>query len=184
MPLRAAPEDAMHPLDALTSREITVAADTLRAYEAFPKDGLFSTIVCTEPPKQEVLDFKPRRRVSARGICGRDGPGEQPRVRGGRRPQGRPARVLEGGPRRPQPLVFVVENDVLIPQIVKADPAWQAAMRRRGITDFDKVGLDTWAVGQVSGRHEGRLLRAFPRQGRVATTSTGARSRAWSRWST
>ena len=58
-PLRGAPNDALHPLDPLTAKEITVAADTLKALEAFPKDALFSTIVLHEPPKQEVLDFKP-----------------------------------------------------------------------------------------------------------------------------
>jgi len=35
-------------------------------------------------------------------------------------------------------------------------------MRKRGITDFDKVQTDGWAVGQVQATHQGsRLLRAL-----------------------
>ena len=36
---------------------------------------------------------------------------------------------------------------------LKADPDWQEAMRRRGITDFDKVQVDPWPTGNF-GRPE------------------------------
>src|SRR5215475_10620552 len=58
-PLYAGTADSLHPLDPLTENEIKAAADTLKAYGAFPKEALFSTIVLQEPPKQEVLEFKP-----------------------------------------------------------------------------------------------------------------------------
>ena len=158
-PLRAAPEDAMHPLDALTSREITVAADTLRAYEAFPKDGLFSTIVLHEPPKQEVLDFKPGsrfRREAFAVVMDRVNNRVFEAIVDLRTNRLASWKEVPGV----QPLLFVVENDVLVPQIVKADPAWQEAMRKRGITDFEKVQIDTWAPGQVTGQPASRLFRA------------------------
>jgi primary-amine oxidase len=48
-----------------------------------------------------------------------------------------------------------------VSRIVKADPAWQAAMRKRQITDFGTVQIDTWAVGQVApAQSAGRLMRA------------------------
>lgn len=158
--LAAEPGGSLHPLDPLTAKEITLAAGVLRASDAFPKDALFSTIVAREPPKDEILGFRRGEafRREAFAVV-------MDRVRN---------RVFEAvvdlrGARLAswkeipgvQPLVFVAENDVLVPRIVKADPGWQAAMRRRGISDFDKLRLDTWAVGQVSGRHEGRLLRAI-----------------------
>jgi primary-amine oxidase len=59
-----------------------------------------------------------------------------------------------------QPLVFFGEYETL-QQIVKRDARWQAAMRKRGITDFDKVAVDGWAVGQVDPRFTGRLLRGL-----------------------
>src|SRR5262245_65518369 len=58
-PLHAGTENSLHPLDPLSENEIKAAADTLKAYASFPKAALFSTIVLNEPPKQEVLDFRP-----------------------------------------------------------------------------------------------------------------------------
>jgi len=154
-PLRAAPDDALHPLNPLTSKEITVAADTLRASKAFPKDALFSTIVLNEPPKQEVLDFTPGsafRREAFAVVMDRVNNRVFEAIVDLKTLRIASWKQIPGA----QPLVFVVENDVLVPQIVKADPAWQEAMRKRGITDFDKVQVDTWAVGQVDGQPPGR----------------------------
>lgn len=46
---------------------------------------------------------------------------------------------------------------------MKADVRWQEAMRRRGITDFHKVQVDTWAAGHLVPREaQGvRVLRAI-----------------------
>ena len=60
-----------------------------------------------------------------------------------------------------QPLVLAGEFEVLS-DIVKADPRWQAAMRKRDITDFAKVQIDGWAVGQLPAAYRGRrMLRAL-----------------------
>ncbi|HKE39035.1 MAG TPA: primary-amine oxidase [Casimicrobiaceae bacterium] len=158
-PLCAAPEDTLHPLDPLTAKEITLAADTLKAQAAFPKDALFSTIALREPPKQEVLDFKPGtafRREALAIVMDRANNKVFEAVIDLEAGRVSSWKEIPGV----QPLVFVVENDVLVPQIVKADPRWQEAMHKRGITDFDKVWVDTWAVGQVAGQPSGRLLRA------------------------
>jgi primary-amine oxidase len=37
---------------------------------------------------------------------------------------------------------------------VKAHPEWQAALRRRGIEDFDKVQIDPWPAGSFDSPHE------------------------------
>ncbi len=37
---------------------------------------------------------------------------------------------------------------------VKEDPDWQAALRRRGIDDFDKVQIDPWPAGSFGVEHE------------------------------
>jgi len=158
-PLGAASEDALHPLDPLTADEITIAADALRAYAAFPKDALFSTIVLHEPPKQEVLAFKPGaafRRDAFAIVMDRTNNRVFEAIVDLKATQIASWKEVPGV----QPQVFVVENDVLVPQIVKADPRWQEAMRKRGITDFDKVQVDTWAAGRLAGQPAGRLLRA------------------------
>jgi primary-amine oxidase len=52
-----------------------------------------------------------------------------------------------------QPLITDVElKDV--PGIVRADAAWQDAMRKRGITDFAQVMVDPWAPGWLDPKTE------------------------------
>jgi primary-amine oxidase len=43
-------------------------------------------------------------------------------------------------------------------ELVRADPRWQQAMQRRGITDLAKVYLDVWAPGELE--HPGARARA------------------------
>ena len=60
-----------------------------------------------------------------------------------------------------QPVVLEAEYDVMV-EVVKNDPRWQAAMRKRGHDDFSKIQIDNWAVGQVAPQFQGkRLLRAL-----------------------
>jgi len=42
---------------------------------------------------------------------------------------------------------YMAEDIALTQSIVTSDPQWQAAMRRRGITEFDKVQVDPWPAG-------------------------------------
>lgn len=147
-----------HPLDPLTAAEIDAAAKLLRAVPQFPGDGLFSTIVLNEPPKSEVLAFKPGATFTRQAF----------------------SIVLDRrGNRTYEAVVDLTANNVLswtevkgvqaplldgeydeLSKIVKANLEWQAAMRKRGITDFTKVQVDGWAVGQVAASQKaGRLMR-------------------------
>jgi primary-amine oxidase len=148
-----------HPLDPLTQNEITAAAAAFRSFKEFPPDGLFSTIVLHEPSKQEVLSLasqSQRTREAFAIIMDR-----------------KANKVFEGvvdlsagrvvswkGVDGVQPAVLPDEY-ALVERIVKTDARWQAAMRKRGITDFEKIQIDSWAVGQAPDRYEGRLLRAL-----------------------
>lgn len=148
-----------HPLDPLSSEEITSAVKIIQSSAEFPHAALFSIVVLNEPPKSEVLNYKGdgvfRREAFAivfdriknktietivdlrinKIISWKNVPGVEP-------------------------LVFNAEYDTL-PVLIKADPRWQTAMRKRGITDFDKVQIDGWAVGEVNERFTGRLLRGL-----------------------
>ncbi|HEX7239283.1 MAG TPA: hypothetical protein VF263_03375, partial [Longimicrobiaceae bacterium] len=151
---------ARHPLDPLTAEEIAAAAGVLKASPGFPRDALFSTIVLAEPEKAEVLGHRPGAPVGRRAfsvVLDR---------RGNRTFEATvdlgAGRVLswnrvEGA----QPAVLTGEYEAL-QSIVKADAGWRAAMRRRGIRDFEKVQIDGWAVGEVpEARRGARLLRAL-----------------------
>jgi len=155
--LRAA--EATHPLDPLDENEITSAVKILQAAPNFPKTALFSTVVLNEPPKAEVLSFKVgakfRREAFAIVLDRAENKTYEATVdlRGGKVLSWKEIPGV-------QPLVFLEEYEVL-PEIVKADKRWQAAMRKRGITDFEQVAVDGWAVGQAPSQLAGRLLRAL-----------------------
>lgn len=150
---------ATHPLDPLDEGEIAGAVKILQATPNFPKAALFSTVQLNEPPKDEVLSFKAGatfRREAFAVVLDRENNKTYETVVDLRTNKIVSWKEIAGV----QPLVFFGEYETL-QQIVKADARWQAAMRRRGFTDFDKLAVDGWAVGQVDPRFTGRLLRGL-----------------------
>lgn len=149
-----------HPLDPLTAGEISKAVKILRSATDFPKAVLFSTVVLNEPPKEEVLNYtegKSFRREAFAVMYDRVKNKTYEAIVDLRANRTISKKEIPGA----QPLVFVGEYEIL-PEIVKADARWQAAMRKRGIIDFDKVQVDGWAAGQVDEKfNKGRLLRAL-----------------------
>ena len=148
-----------HPLDPLSDAEIETAARILRAAPQFPAGAMFSTIVLNEPGKADVLAFKPGAPMTRQAFAiVLDRPANRTfesvvdlgasRVVSWNEVMGVQAPVLQ------------TEYDELV-KIVKANPEWQAAMKKRGITDFGTVQVDGWAVGQVAAAQPAaRLLRA------------------------
>lgn len=140
---------ARHPLDPLTAAEIETASTLLAASGKVPQGALFPTIVLHEPSKDEVRGFVPgapiRREafavvfdwaanrtyeavvdlVNGRVVSWAEVPGVQP------------------------PLL--PSERALVPRLVRADPRWQNAMRRRGITDFESVAVSASAPGDPPG---------------------------------
>ena len=160
---------AAHPLDPLSEDEIQLAVALVRADKGFPEGALFPSVVLAEPKKDEVLAWKPgapERREAAVTILDR---------RGNRTFEARvdlaTKRVLSLRPvEGVQPLVLTEEYDA-VPRIVRADPRFIAAMKRRGIDDPSKVWIETWASGNIvpKGQEGARLLRAifFMRDGAI-----------------
>ena len=151
--------EATHPLDPLSESEIAGAVKILQAAPDSPRTALFSTVQLNEPPKSEVLNFKPGaafRREAFAIVLDREKNRTYEAIIDLR------ANKIISWKEIPnvQPLVFFGEYETL-QQIVKRDARWQAAMRRRGITDFEKVAVDGWAVGHVDPRFTGRLLRGL-----------------------
>ena len=165
IPVRAAqtvtpPVQIQHPLDPLTAAEIETAAKVLTAAPQFPAEAQFATIVLKEPPKSDVLSYTPGTPIARQAFAV---------ILDRKRNRAFEAVVDVKAPRvvswnevkGVQPVVLEHEYDVLV-DIVKKDPRWQAAMRKRGINDFEKVQIDNWAVGQVAPQYQKqRLLRAL-----------------------
>ncbi len=151
--------EAIHPLDPLDASEIESAVKILRAMPNFPKEVLFSTVQLNEPPKAEAWNYKAgttfRREAFAIVMDRTRNKTFESLIdlRGKKIISWKEIADV-------QPLIFDREYEDLR-RIVKADARWQAAMKKRGITEFDKVEVDGWAVGQVDPKFTGRLMRGL-----------------------
>jgi primary-amine oxidase len=101
--------------------------------------------VLREPPKDEVLNFKPwgsMRREAFTVIYERASNTTSEVVVDLNNKSILSWQVMPGV----QPAVMF-EEFFLVPNIVRADSRWQEAMVKRGITDFDQVQIDPWSAG-------------------------------------
>ena len=128
-PSRSAPSVA-HPLDPLDRAEIAAAVRIIKAADRFPSGALFPIVVLKEPPKDEVLAYQqgaPFRREAFAVVYDRATNKTFEAVADLR--AGSVSLWEEKAGVQPG---FLVEELSSAPAIVKADPRWQEAMKRRG----------------------------------------------------
>ena len=145
-PGTTAPVAAPHPLNPLTNVEIEAAAKIIRQAPQWPETGR----VChdrAEGAAEERCARLHAGRSRSRGRRLRSCSTAAATGRSKRSWISSAARIVSWTEvKGVQPAVLEAEYDVLV-ALVKSDPAWQAAMRKRGINDFAKVQIDDWAVG-------------------------------------
>ena len=151
-----------HPLDPLSAAEIERAWEIVRGERALGPRVRVIFVMLHEPAKKVVLDHRPGDRVErAAFVVLID-------TRGRARPTRRSSRSPRAGCSRGstcpgvQPAIMLDEF-LECEAAVRADPRWQAAMRKRGITDFDLCMVDSWSAGNFGfPADEGRrLVRAL-----------------------
>jgi primary-amine oxidase len=147
-----APVVVDHPLAMLTAEEVRAAVAILRADERIGPDAPFVHVVLHEPAKAGLLAWAPGdpvdREVRALAVTG---PGLHlvEAIVSVTTGELRHLEVVEG--MRPA-LLFGESIDAVVK--VKEHPEWQAAMRKRGITDLDNVQIDPWPAGNFGIDHE------------------------------
>ena len=145
-PVRARAADyPTHPLDSLNREEIAATVEVLKSSGKTNDASRYATIVLREPPKAEVLAFKPGssfRREAFVVVYERAVNKTFEAVVDLNKKSLLSWKEIAGV----QP-AFLIEDFLLVQQIVQNDPQWQAAMRKRGITDFKNVQVDAWASG-------------------------------------
>src|SRR5215471_18367874 len=151
----------LHPLDPLSAAEITTAVAILCASGKLGPHVQFATVMLQEPSKEVVLNFKdgdPIEREAFAIILDNDDGATYEAV------VSLTSSMVKGWKHIPgvQPCVmldefFECENTV------KADSAFQEALRKRGITDVSLLMVDPWSAGnygeEVEQHH--RLVRAL-----------------------
>ena len=136
---------AKHPLEPLSVEEIAAAVDILRSQRALGPRVRFVNITLHEPPKEVVLAFE------ARGSAEREAfaillDNEQGRTYEAVVSLSRQTVVSWDYVPDVQPAIML--DEFLECELAcKASPEWQAAMRKRGITDFDLCIVDPWSAG-------------------------------------
>jgi primary-amine oxidase len=161
-----------HPLDPITGDEIRTAVALVAADARYEADLVYAHIRLREPDKAVVLGHEPGAAVD------------------------REIEVLLVPPARLEAIEVVVSvtaaavrswtvHEGMRPALlfgealaailgVKEDPDWQAAMRRRGIDDFDKVQIDPWPAGSFGTPHEdGRRISRCISYLRAEATDNG-----------
>ncbi|HEV2033258.1 MAG TPA: primary-amine oxidase [Candidatus Dormibacteraeota bacterium] len=134
-----------HPLEPLSADEVAAAAAILKRDRSLAADARFVTITIIEPPKADVLAFRPRDRVDRqakiiirerakrstyegvvsitdnRTLSWNELPGVQPAI--------------------------MFEEFLAVEEVVKQNLRFQEALRKRGVTDMSLVMCDPWSLG-------------------------------------
>jgi len=150
--------DVRHPLDPLTAEEISTTVSVLHDAGKVDDSARYPHILLAEPPKKAVLEWKPGDAIPRRALAivrkGRDTFEAVVDLR---------AQKVDSWEARPgvQPS-FLIEEFLGIADIVKQDPAWQAAMRKRGFDSFDRVFCAPLSPGWYGVKEEEnrRLVRS------------------------
>jgi len=146
-----------HPLEPLRADEITAAVAAVRESGRITDAALFSTVTLAEPTKESVSDHRPGDRVERRvQLLIVPGPESSVIEAEVALPGGELVRWTERDGVRP---ALLFDDSYRATIALRADPEWQKAMLRRGITEFDKVQIDPWPTGDFGNPlEEGRRI--------------------------
>jgi len=148
------PTDAVptHPLAMITGAEIRAASAAVKADARFPEGGLLAHVRLHEPAKAALAAWAPGDAVARAVEVLVIPPGRLHVIEAVVQvPEGTVTQWELHEDERPA-LLFTESMHAVLG--CKEDPDWQAAMRRRGIEDFDRVQIDPWPAGSFDSAHE------------------------------
>ena len=157
---RGAVSTATHPLDPLTAEEVSAAVELLRRERGLNDRCRFAGVVLNEPPKEQVLAFKPGDSFDREAFCVvLDTVAERAYEAVVSLSEGK-VRSWEQIPGDVQPPIVLEEFDEC-ERACKESPEFRAALEKRGITDMDLVIVDPWSAGSYGDEKGRRLSRAL-----------------------
>ena len=146
-----------HPLAVLTAAEIRRVTEVLTSAQALTRSARFVFIELQEPPKHEVLTWRPGTPWDRQAFV-------VLRERAERTTYEAVVSITRGevlswtrvdGVQPP----MMGEEFLACEAAVQADPRWQAAMRARGVTDFTLTMVDPWASGYLGPQDDADIRR-------------------------
>ncbi|WP_414567760.1 primary-amine oxidase [Nostoc sp. CCY 9925] len=160
--LSAQQSSIFHPLSALTETEISTAVSVIKREKTLSEMAVFPLITLQEPDKEEVINFTPGKVFKRQAFLVIYERSQNKTFEG---VVDLTTKTLIYWKQIPSVQPALVNSEYeLATQVVKADPRWQAAMRRRGINDFERVKISWWAPGILGEQEEktgNRLCRGL-----------------------
>ncbi|MCU1530234.1 MAG: tynA, partial [Frondihabitans sp.] len=136
---------ATHPLEPLSAAEIAQVAAVLRRDRGLKDTARFVFVELHEPPKSEVIGWRPGQPWERRGSASIRETSERATYEAVVSLTEDAVVSLELIP-DVQPPISVEEFD-LAENLVRNDERWQAALLLRGVTDFSLPMIDKWSSG-------------------------------------
>ena len=136
-----------HPLEMLSTEEISLAYEIYKTSEGYDEATHFSQISLVEPSKEFLKDFKLgdpfERQVK---LVGRDSAfdgGFEAKINLSNKTLN-VERVSDSAQ-----VQYTVQDIFTAMTLLKEHPDYQAAMKKRGIADMEKVQIDPWPAGGI-----------------------------------
>ncbi|WP_300613932.1 primary-amine oxidase [Trebonia sp.] len=151
---------ARHPLEPLSAGEIEAAAAIVRADRQLGESIQFVYITLLEPAKAEVYSYSGGAAVDRQAFVVLRDRAVREVYEAVVSLGHREVRSWRQVPGVQAPLTG--DEIAAYEEVVKQDPRWQQAMRRRGVTDFDRARMDPWPAGYngpEDAPERGRFLR-------------------------
>jgi primary-amine oxidase len=148
---------AAHPLDPLDGRELRRAVEILRGAGKLSDQARVVEVSLQEPPKDEVLGFRPGAAFGRAAFVVALEPREHTTYEGVVDLRAGTVRSWAPVPGAHAPITL--DEYAQIEALVRRHPAFLAGLRRRGITEPDQVLVEPWGIGEVAdAADEGRRL--------------------------
>jgi primary-amine oxidase len=147
-------EGAGHPLDPLTSDEISAASAIFRADARNRTGARFIHIERQEPTRTELAEYAAGGDIERRAfLVLRDVESAETYECVVSLTSGA-VRSLEHIPDVQPGLLF--EDFLAVEELVKTDPRWQEAMRKRGVTEFEHIMIEPWPAAYLDDEDSAR----------------------------
>ncbi len=152
----------VHPLNPLTESEITTAVNILKTEQFLSDTVTFPLISLKEPDKETVLTFRDGNPVERNVFAVIFEPAKNQTYEAiinlNQEKITRWQVISQGQP------PFLDAEYELLETLVKADSRWQAALKKRGISDVENTVIDGWAMGLMNEAEKAqgkRLMRGI-----------------------
>jgi primary-amine oxidase len=149
-----------HPLDPLDPKEIDSAVAILKEAGKVGEGTRFVSIHVHEPPKDAVVAFRPGDNLPRRAFAvlydwANNTTGEAVVDLDEKKMQS--WKIVP----RAQPGLLPDDDHPRTARILRADPRWREAVKKRGIKDPDKIDIRGWPIGSYADKNENNHRHAF-----------------------